>query len=257
MKTLYLFVCFASIFLHQKAMPTLYIIGDSTVKAGQGKGENDMWGWGSQIDLLFNTKKIKIENHAIGGRSSRTFLTDGRWEPLLDKMKKGDFLLIQFGHNDDWAINDTIRARGTIKGIGEESSEIDNMLTGKHEIVHSYGWYVRKYVNEAKAKGLEVFICSPVPRNNFDDNGKIKRIEDYYPKWANQVSLQSGAFFIDLHELSSLKYEKLGPAVVKEMYFTSKDNTHTNLAGAQLNAQMVAEAIKAIKTSRLMKYVVK
>ena len=241
-------------FMKLKEKPVFYIIGDSTVKTGQGNGENDMWGWGSVIDQHFKLSKISIENHAIGGRSSRTFLTDGRWEPILAKMKKGDFLIVQFGHNDDWGINDTIRARGTIMGIGEEIEEIDNLLTGKHEILHSYGWYLRKYVKEAKAKGVDVFICSLVPRNNFNEEGKIKRQEEYYPKWANQVAKQESAPFIDLHELSANKYEALGTSKVKEMYFTPKDNTHTNLAGAKLNAENVMEGIKQIKASNLRKY---
>ncbi len=231
--------------------PTLYLIGDSTVKAGQGKGENGQWGWGSFLPTFFDTTKINIENHAIGGRSSRTFLTDGRWEPLLNNMRKGDFLIIQFGHNDDWAINDTLRARGTLKGIGEELSEIDNVITKKHEQVHTFGWYMRKYVVEAQEKGVSVIICSPVPRNNFDDNGKIKRKVEYYPKWAKQVSEQTGAYFIDLHELAAKRYEKMGTTKVKEAYFTAKDNTHTNQAGAILNAALVVRGIKKAKTLKL------
>lgn len=238
----------------QPELPTLYIIGDSTVKAGKGTGDNGMWGWGSVINQYFDTTSLQIENHAIGGRSSRTFLTDGRWEPILEKMKKGDFLLIQFGHNDDWALNDTIRARGTIKGIGEESEEIDNLLTGKHETVYSYGWYLRKYASEAKGKGVEVFICSPVPRNNFDESGHIRRKEDYYPKWAKEVAESQKVYFINLHELSAMVYETMGFDEVKQAYFTPADNTHTNKEGALLNARKVTEAISKLKGSRLSKY---
>jgi rhamnogalacturonan acetylesterase len=244
------------LFFSPKPKPTLFLIGDSTVKTGQGKGESDMWGWGSVLEAKFDTTKINIENHAIGGRSSRTFLTDGRWEPLLAKFQKGDYLIMQFGHNDDWAINDTLRARGTIKGIGEESVEIDNVITKKHEVVHTFGWYMRKFAIEAQAKGVEVFICSPVPRNNFEGN-KIKRTVEYYPKWAAEVAKQTQSHFIDLHESSAAVYESLGTGKVKELYFTPKDNTHTNLAGAKLNADNVALGIKNTNKTTLKRYLLK
>ena len=252
-----LFVFFISLFFvfafTTKPNPTLYLIGDSTVKAGQGKGENDMWGWGSVIAEHFDTTRINIANHAIGGRSSRTFLTEGRWEPILAKMKKGDFLMIQFGHNDDWAINDTIRARGSIKGIGLDSVEIDNLITKKHEVVHSFGWYMSKYATEAKAKGVDVFVCSQVPFNRFED-GKVIRKEEYYPKWTKQIAEKTKVHFIDLHELSALFYDKLGTDETKKQYFTPKDNVHTNLTGAKLNAENVISGIKSSKNSKLRKY---
>lgn len=238
-----LFIFFG--FFVKDRKPTVYLIGDSTVKAGQGKGGNDMWGWGSVIDQFFDTDEINIENHAIGGRSSRTFLTEGRWEPILGKIEPGDFLLIQFGHNDDWALNDTIRARGSIKGTGEEAVEIDNLLTQKHEIVHSYGWYLRKYITEAQAKGVEVFVCSPIPFNRYNEEGLIPRRSDFYPVWARQVAEQTNTHFIDLHELTALIYDKLGYEIVKKAYFTPKDDVHTNLQGAELNAEHVARGIRA------------
>jgi rhamnogalacturonan acetylesterase len=248
----YLLLILALFVFTPKPKPTLYLIGDSTVKAGQGKGENDMWGWGSVIGQYFDSTKISIENHAIGGRSSRTFLTDGRWEPILKKMKKGDFLIIQFGHNDDWAINDTIRARGSIKGIGLDSVEIDNLITKKHEVVHSFGWYLTKYVLEAKAKGVDVYLCSQVPFCKFE-NEKVIRKEEYYPKWTKEVSEQTKVHFIDLHELTANIYDNLGLEETKKLYFTPKDNVHTNLAGAKLNAENVILGIKNSKKSKLRK----
>ncbi|SOE21185.1 Lysophospholipase L1 [Spirosomataceae bacterium TFI 002] len=246
-------ILFLSLFFVPKDKSTLFIIGDSTVKAGQGKGGNNMWGWGSLIDQYLDSSKIKVENHAIGGRSSRTFLTEGRWEPLLSQMKKGDFLLIQFGHNDDWALNDTIRARGTIDGIGEESVEINNLITLKHETVYTYGWYLRKYANEAKAKGVEVFICTPIPFNRFDENNLIPREKEFYTNWAKQVAEQSKVNLIDLHEKIARVYDSMGYEKVKELYFTPKDNVHTNYNGAMLNAQMVISGIKESKIKKLRK----
>ena len=90
---------------------------------GQGTGSNGQWGWGSLIHTHFDTSRIHIDNQAIGGRSSRTFLTEGRWDKILTTLKPGDYVMMQFGHNDSGPINDTIRARGSIKGIGNETEE--------------------------------------------------------------------------------------------------------------------------------------
>src|SRR6187431_1254174 len=98
--------------------PVLYIIGDSTVRNGDGSGRNGQWGWGSVIDPFFDTSKISISNQALGGRSSRTFITEGRWDKVLATLQKGDYVMMQFGHNDASPLDDTARARGTIKGVG-------------------------------------------------------------------------------------------------------------------------------------------
>ena len=92
-------VC-SSFVLLKKEKPTLYIIGDSTVRNGDGRGGNSQWGWGSFIADYFDTTKIRVLNLAIGGRSSRTFITEGRWDKILNDLKKGDYVIMQFGHND-------------------------------------------------------------------------------------------------------------------------------------------------------------
>ncbi len=239
-----------------KSKPTLHIIGDSTVKTGSGTGENDMWGWGSLLYNYIDTNKITIDNHAIGGRSSRTFITEGRWDKVVSKLKIGDYLIIQFGHNDESPINDTLRARGTIKGIGHDYEVIENLITKKTETVYTYGHYMRRYANEAKAKGVKVIICSPVPRNNFDTNGQIRRPYPFYQQWAQQITTETKSDFINLHELSAKIYESLGTDQVKKQYFTSADNTHTNKLGALLNAQNVAEGIKNLRKNKLKKYLI-
>ena len=147
------FTACASFILLQKEKPVFYIIGDSTVRNGDGTGKGSLWGWGSFMAQYFDTTKIKVQNDAIGGRSSRTFITEGRWDKILANLKKGDYVIMQFGHNDSGPLDDTARARGTIKGIGEESKEVYNPIMKKQEIVHTYGWYMRKYIRDAKAKG--------------------------------------------------------------------------------------------------------
>ena len=245
-----LFVLCSSFILFQDKKPTFFIIGDSTVKNGDGRGSNQQWGWGSFMAEHFDTSGITIRNHAIGGRSSRTFITEGRWDSILVRLKKGDYVIMQFGHNDAGPLDDTARARGTIRGIGEESKEIFNPKTNKQEVVYTYGWYMRKYIRDAKAKGATPIVCSPVPRNNWKD-GKVTRSTDSYTKWAREVAEQEGAAFIDLNDLVAKKYEEMGAESVKP--FFPADHTHTNIDGARLNAQIVTEALKSLNLNGLKK----
>ena len=244
-------IALSSFFIIKKEKPVFYIIGDSTVRNGDGTGKNQQWGWGSMIANYFDTNKISVRNHAIGGRSSRTFITEGRWQRILETLKKGDYVIMQFGHNDSGPLDDTARARGTIRGIGEESKEIYNPITKKQEVVYSYGWYMRKYIRETKQKGATAIVCSPIPRNDWKD-GKVTRSSDSYSKWAQEVAASEGAFFIDLNNLVALKYEEMGAEKVKP--FFPVDHTHTNLDGAILNAEIVINAIKEIKPAKLQKY---
>lgn len=230
-------------------LPTLFLIGDSTVKNGAGDGANKQWGWGEPIVAYFDPAKITVLNRARGGRSSRTYLTEGLWEQVLAAMKPGDFVLMQFGHNDGGAINDDSRARGSIKGTGEETQEIDNLLTKKHEMVHSYGWYLRRYVADTRAKGATPIICSPVPRKIWKD-GKISR--DQYGRWAEEVAKAEKAAFIDLNEIIARQYEALGAEKVEPLF--ADEHTHTSLAGAEINAASVIAGLKALKPNPLADY---
>jgi lysophospholipase L1-like esterase len=239
-----------------KRKPTLFLIGDSTVKNGKDKGDGGLWGWGHYLPAHFDTTRIRIENDALGGTSSRTFQTKGLWEAVRIKLQPGDFVIMQFGHNDDGALVDTSRARGTIKSNGEESQDLYNPLTKQQEVVHSYGWYLRKVITETKAKGATPVVCSLIPRNGWKD-GKVNRATDGYTKWAAEAAKQGGSFFIDLNKLVADKYDREGEAKVGTVYFTSKDHTHTIEAGAVLNAATVAEGIRATKGLALGKYLKK
>ena len=250
---LFLSLIFLTAFIFKKETPTLYIIGDSTVRNGDGTGKNGQWGWGSFLADYFDTTKIIIENDAIGGRSSRTFITEGRWDKILSKLKKGDFVLMQFGHNDSGPLDDTARARGTIRGTGNESKEIYNPITKKQEVVHSYGWYMRKYVNDTKEKKAIPIVCSLIPRNEWENN-KVKRSDSTYTGWANEVANSSGAYYIDLNNKIALQYEAIGASAVAS--FFPADHTHTNREGALLNAKVVAEALRHLKGKPLKKYLI-
>jgi rhamnogalacturonan acetylesterase len=243
---------FASILFSfiQKPKPVLYLVGDSTVKNGKGKGDGGLWGWGNYLAAHFDTAKITVEND---GTSSRTFQTQGWWDKVLVKIKPGDYVIMQFGHNDSSPLVDTSRARGTIKSNGDEQQELYNPLTKQQEVIHSYGWYLRKMINGAKQKGATVAVCSLIPRNSWKD-GKVIRSNDNYGLWALQAAKQAGATFINLNALVSDVYDKEGEDKVKTNYFTDKDHTHTIEAGAKLNAQLVAEGVKASKGFSLRKY---
>jgi len=248
---LLLVIAFSSFIFLKKEKPVFYIIGDSTVKNGDGTGKGGLWGWGDFIAGYFDTIKISVRNHAIGGRSSRTFITEGRWDKILATLKKGDYMIMQFGHNDAGPLDDTARARGSIKGIGNESKEIYNPIMKKQEVVYTYGYYMRKYIRDAKTIGAISIVCSPIPRNDWKD-GKVTRSKESYSGWAAQIAKEEGAFFIDLNDLVATKYEQLGAGAVK--LFFPGDHTHTDINGAKLNAEIVMEQLKKIKPGVLKKY---
>lgn len=236
------------------ALPTVMLIGDSTVRNGRDDGQNlgveGQWGWGTPIAAYFDVSKVNLVNRAIGGLSSRTYISGGHWQRSRALLKRGDTLLIQFGHNDSSAINDSSRARGTIKGIGEESQDIVNELTKQPETVHSYGWYLRSYINEAKALGVKPVIVSPVPRKRWDEAGKVGRSSgNGYAGWAAEVAKQEGVPFVDLNELVAQRYELLGREAVMKLFpqVTPDESVHTNWAGAVLNAQIVVATLQQLQ----------
>ncbi|MGC6441359.1 MAG: GDSL-type esterase/lipase family protein, partial [Rubripirellula sp.] len=105
----------------EDAKPRLVLIGDSTVKNGSGKGDSGLYGWGQVLNRHFDLARIEIENRALGGRSSRSYLTEGLWQKSLDRVRPGDFVLMQFGHNDGGQMFDGDRPRASIKGNSDEA----------------------------------------------------------------------------------------------------------------------------------------
>ncbi len=229
-------------------LPSIFIAGDSTVARGAGGAQQ---GWGVPFADYFDPTKVNVVNRARGGRSSRTFITEGLWDQLLANVKAGDIVLIQFGHNDGGTINDASRARGSLPGLGEETREIDNLLTKKHEIVHTFGWYLRKCIADTRAKGATPIVCSLVPRKIWKD-GKIVRNKDNYAGWAEQVAKAEGVAFVDLNEIIARRYDELGPEKVNALF--ADEHTHTTAAGAALNAQCVVASLKALKDNPITPY---
>ena len=242
-----IFVIATSFLFLKKDRPTLYIIGDSTVR----NTNRPQCGWGEMISEFLDTTQISISNQAMAGRSTRTFIKEKRWDKVLSTLKPGDFVIMQFGHNEG-SKPDTSRAgyRGVLRGTGDETVDLlwkDSTI----ETVHTYGWYLKKFVNDAKAKGATAIICSMIPRNQFVD-GKVKRADNDFGKWAKEVAIGEGAFFIDLNKITADKYDALGPDEVKK--FFPGDHTHTNEEGAKVNAASVAEGIRLLKDLQLNNY---
>lgn len=233
---------------NSSSLPTLYLIGDSTVNTPT-KGQQ---GWGTPLPSFFDASKIAVMNRARGGRSSRTYFTEGLWEQVRDLLKPGDFVLMQFGHNDGGPLADG-RARASLKGNGEETQDVDNKTTGKKETVHTYGWYLRTYIKEAKAKGATPIVLSPIPRNIWKD-GKVARAANDYGKWAAEAAKSEGALFVNLNEIIAGHYEEIGQQKVADTYFTAADHTHTSPEGAKFNASCVVEGIRLLKDCPLAKY---
>jgi lysophospholipase L1-like esterase len=233
------------------ALPTLFLIGDSTVRNGRGDGANGQWGWGEPIVNYFDAAKINVVNRAVGGLSSRTYLTMGHWDRVLAMLKPGDFVMMQFGHNDNGSLDDAARARGTLKGVGDETREVDNPLTKKHEVVHTYGWYLKKFIADARAKGATPIVCSLIPRKIWKD-GKIARDSDTYAGWAAQVAQSEGVGFVDLNERIARRYDELGPEKVEPLF--GDPHTHTSRAGAELNAEVVVAGLKGLQKNPLAPY---
>jgi rhamnogalacturonyl hydrolase YesR/lysophospholipase L1-like esterase len=230
--------------------PVLFLIGDSTMKNGSGKGDGNQWGWGSFFSWFFNADQISVENHALGGRSSRSFITEGLWDKVLSGIKKGDYLIIQFGHNDGGPFN-TGRARASIKGIGEESQTIIMERTGGPEEVFSFGHYLRIYVRQAKAKGANVILFSHTPGNSWTGE-KMNRNDQNYGKWTKEIAEQEGVPYVDMNDIAAKKYETLGIEKTKTYFI---DRVHTNFGGSILHCKAAIEGLMSLKDYELNKYI--
>jgi len=220
--------------------PALFLVGDSIMKTGTGTGERGPWGWGSEIGALFDPAKIHVYNEGRGGRSSRGYIEEGAWAQVLERLQPGDFVIVQFAHNDS-ANSANYPDRTTINAAGDESVQIG---LDKKKVIHTYGWYLRQYVKDGKAKGATVIICSPVPRDKWV-GGKIVRGFDGYAQWAAVSAQASGALFIDLNSICADRFDALGEAQKTKIYVDGYQ--HTTKAGARLNAESVVAGIRQLK----------
>lgn len=226
----------------EKGKPVVFITGDSTVK-NTDNNPDGMWGWGSQAATIFDTDRITIANEAKAGRSTRTYLEEERWERVYNAIQPGDFVLIQFGHNDIGDI-DRGKARGTI-ACAQDTSHVYRVKTSNkvyNEVIYSFGWYLKKFIDDVREKGGTPILVSLTPRNEWP-GGKIERRNDSYGRWYREVVAATAVEFIDLHNITADALDAIGQEGAKAYY--NHDHTHTSLQGAQLNAQSIAKGLRA------------
>ena len=257
----------------REGKPVVFITGDSTVKNAD-KDPDGMWGWGAVANTIFDETKIDIVNAAMAGRSCRSYLNEGRWDRVYNSLKPGDFVLIQFGHNDISPI-DKPKYRGAIAGTKDtchvyrmqaakedlsKQNVIDQKLkantqVGSYEVVYSFGWYLKKFIQDVREKGATPILVSLTPRNEWP-NGKIERRNDTYGKWYREVVAETGCEFVDLHNITADFLDKKCGKKEKAMKYFNHDHTHTSLLGAKTNAQSIAKGLRDNK-SPLANYLLK
>ena len=236
--------------LREKGKPVVFITGDSTVKNAD-RDSTGMWGWGSQAWRIFDENKITFINCAQAGRSCRTFIREGRWEKVYNDLQAGDFVLIQFGHNDIGELHRG-KHRGEIPGVADTSCVSRVVLQNEayNEVVYSFGWYLKKMIDDCREKGATPILVSLTPRNEWP-GGKIERRNDSYGKWYREVAAETGCEFVDLHNITADALDGIGREAAKRYYIG--DHTHTSLAGARLNAIGIAIGLTR-NNSPLAKY---
>lgn len=234
----------------EKGKPVVFITGDSTVK-NTDKDPDGMWGWGSQAYTVFDSTKVTCANCAKAGRSTRTYLNEGRWDQVYNSLQPGDFVLIQFGHNDIGPIDDN-KKRGVIRGTADSSHVYRMKDNGMYEVVYTFGWYLKKFIQDVREKGATPILLSLTPRNEWP-GGKIERRNDSYGKWYREVAEETGVEFVDVHNITADFLDKECGSKEKAMKYYNHDHTHTSLLGALTNAKSVAKGLRGIN-SPLAKY---
>ncbi len=198
---------------------TLHIAGDSTAAQKYADAAPET-GWAMALPF-FLRKDLAVANHAVNGRSSKSFVDEGRLDAVLSVIRPGDVLLVQFGHNDAKAEDP---ARHT-------------------EPWSTYQDYLRRYVDGARARGARPVLATSVERRRFDASGKALPTHGEYPAAMRALAAEEGVALLDLQALSLALWQELGPEETKK-YFnwtaTEQDNTHFNPPGAIAVARLVA-----------------
>ena len=245
----------------QQGKPMVFLCGDSTGK-NEDSNPDGMWGWGSQGYTIFDPAKCVFQNQAKAGRSTRTFIDEGRWEEVYNSLQRGDVVLIQFGHNDIGAIKEG-KERGVLATAKDSSAVYRMESSGIYKVIYSYGWYLKKMIRDAQEKGAYPVLLSLTPRNEWHEGnghsrgfvypvnekqGKlyIERRNETYGSWCRAVARETGCEFVDVHNITADALDKLGQK--KAAAYFKNDHTHTSLKGAQLNAQSVAKGLRDLNS---------
>jgi rhamnogalacturonan acetylesterase len=230
------------------ALPTLFIVGDSTAR-----NQADL-GWGDHFAPYFDTTKINIANRARAGRSSRSYYNEGLWANVLAEMKPGDFVLIQMGHNDGGGDPATdAKARSSVKGIGDDTAEFPlpkpfttGPIAGQTiETVHTYGWYLRKYIADTRAKRATPILLTVTIRNIWvnDADGNLHIERDMgFRDYEYQITASEQVPIIDMASVEADRLDALGPEETALLF--PIDHTHTSAEGAERNAESVVIALR-------------
>lgn len=235
-KILLIFSIAISTLIMAQQKPTLFLIGDSTMANKENPDKNPEHGWG-QVLPQFLTNGIEIQNHAVNGRSSKSFRTEGRWDKVEKQLKKGDFVIIQFGHNDQ-----------KIK----DSTKFTNPYT-------QYRANLERYVNEARTKGAIPVLMTSIVRRNFNENGALIDTHKEYPLVVRMVANDLKVPFVDMQLLTEQMEISYGPENSKKLHLYYKegedpyypkgkeDDTHLSRLGAETVAKLAAKNLKMLK----------
>jgi lysophospholipase L1-like esterase len=244
-------------------LPTLFIAGDST----SATGDTQHRGWAAVLNDYFDTTKINIANRSQGGINFPNFYAQ-RWPGIVEAMKPGDFMVVELGHNG-----------GHADGMGDETREIPGRNGGPAQLVHTYGWYTRKFVTDAKAKGATPIVSSTTIRNvwenpnaKFNEAYMISKTDAYNPKddrvergmgrtkiggegemlvIARQVANEEHVPFIDHSNIAADLYEKLGREQTGKWH---SDRTHFSTEGAIVQAELFIAGLRAQPELKLNDY---
>lgn len=224
--------------LAERATPTLYLAGDSTMaRNGANDGSTDGWG-----QYIANYVTIPVVNKAIGGRSARSFSNEGRFTEIEGLVQSGDIVVIEFGHNDGGSPNGSDdNGRSDCPGTGDETCT--SGATG--ETVYTFNHYVEGAAQSYLAKGAKVIVSSQTP-NNLWETGTFQPSAPRFVGYASVAADQIGsadAAFLDHFQATANAYQSLGNEGTNALY--PNDHTHTSPEGADLNARAFAEAISA------------
>lgn len=230
-----------SVIAFAKEPITIFLAGDSTCarKLAEKRPET---GWGEMFGQFFKDKKVTIDNRAMNGRSTKTFISEGRWQMIVDNLKKGDYVFIQFGHND------------SSKDKGERYTPPED-----------YRKNLIKFIEEVRAKKANIVLLTPVMRRRFDKDGKFYDTHGEYPDIVRAVAKEFKTPLIDMHRKSEKLIVSLGEEGSKKLFLILAkgespnypngldDNTHFSPLGAEEMAKLVTEGIRETKIG-LRKY---
>lgn len=213
--------------------PALHLVGDSTMADKPPEPPLPERGWG-QLLREFMVEPARLVNHAANGRSTRRFADEGRWAHLMSQLQRGDFVLIQFGHNDQKADDPRRYA----------AADTD------------FKAYLRAFIHDVRAKGATPLLATPVVRRKFDAEGRIVNTLEGWPQALREVAAESGVTLIDMNLLTATQLEAMGPESSKALFMWiapgrwaslpegRQDDTHYVESGARATAALAAKALK-------------